>query len=1068
MNRFSRGVLLLLCFTSFAFSAGLKVKTVDRTNDAPAFAGYNKTTFVVKFNKETVNKVLQSAGYKDGLTGLSKLDLLNRQSGVLEMLQKYPKSEPKTLNGRIIDPSLWFKITIKANENIEEIVKKYRALPGVIDAQPSGIHKINATANDPRLVDQWHLDQANDSDMDAPEAWDIETGNPQIIVACMDTGVRYFHKDLGGANASYNNPENSAGNMWINEAEKNGVAGVDDDGNGYVDDWIGWDFVDNQTGFGSEDADVPDNDPRDFNGHGTHITGTIGAINNNNYAVSSVAGGWENGSQQVTGNGVKLMALRIGWSGVFIIFEVGYIDMGHAADAFMYAADNGARIASCSWGSSNTGGLGDAMDYFVASGGLIFKAAGNDNDEQSDYMLDRADVIGVASTDQNDLKSDFSTYGTFVDISAPGTDIYSTYHDKDDPQNDYVAALSGTSMATPNSAGTAALIWSKHPDWTADQVKQRLFDTADDIYGIAGNSAYAGKLGAGRINAFNAVNDGGTPAAPTAAFSGTPLSGCPTLTVNFTDNSTGSIDTWSWDFGDGATSSAQNPSHDYASAGTYTVSLTVTGPGGSDTNTKTNYISVTDPTVNADFSGTPTSGDSPLNVAFTDASTGNVTGWNWDFGDGVSATTQNPNHTYNTAGVYTVTLTASNACGNSVATKTDYITVTTPPCDLPVADFSGTPISGDTPLNVAFTDNTTNNPTSWSWDFGDGATSTVQNPSHTYNTAGNYTVSLTSTNSCGSDTQTKVDYITVTDPPCNLPVAGFSGTPTSGDTPLNVAFTDNTTNSPTSWSWDFGDGGSSTAQNPSYTYNTAGSYTVSLTATNACGSDTDTKVNYITVTDPPAGDEMHVASNTVTKQTFFIFSRASSTIKIVDQNGDPVSNASVDGSWHGSSSKTVTLNTNSNGEATSTSNWVFGNGTFEFCVDDVTKTGFVYNSTANVVTCASTDGSTSASVQVANIKLEDIEGEVGFKVASNSPNPFNPSTTITFLIPEQAHVKLEIFNVLGQRVRTLVDQQLEGGVQTALWDGKDTFGATASSGFYIYQITVDNKHKLRKKILMLK
>ncbi|KAA3613187.1 MAG: PKD domain-containing protein [Calditrichaeota bacterium] len=1065
MNRFA--ILLLLCFTSFLFASELKVKTVDQKNDVPAFAGYNQTNLVVKFSKETVNKIVASAAHKKGVTGLPQLDALNKLVGVSELLQKYPNKKPKFYQDRVIDLSLWFKVTVNSKLDIEEVAKRYKALPGVIDAQPSGIHKVYGTPNDPNLADQWHLDQANDHDMDAPEAWDIETGNSQIIVACMDTGVRYFHKDLGGANASIDNPENSAGNMWINEAEKNGVAGVDDDNNGYVDDWIGWDFVDNQTGFSGEDADTPDNDPRDFNGHGTHITGTIGAINNNGYAVSSVAGGWGNGSQQVNGNGVKLMALRIGYSGRLFIFEVGYVDMGHIADAFIYAADNGARIASCSWGSSNSGGLGDALDYFIASGGLVFKAAGNDDDEGSDYMLDRADVIGVASTDQNDVKSDFSTYGTFVDISAPGTDIYATYHDHDDPNNDYVASLSGTSMATPNTAGTAALIWSQNPSWTAEQVKQRLFDTADDIYGIAGNSAYAGKLGAGRINAFNAVNTG-TPTAPTAAFSASPTSGCPTLTVNFTDNSSGTIDTWSWDFGDGGSSSAQSPSHDYTSAGTYTVSLTVTGPGGSDTHTETNYITVTDPTVSADFSGTPLSGDSPLNVAFTDASTGNVTGWNWDFGDGGSSTSQNPNHTYNAAGTYTVTLTASNACASDGATKTDYITVTDPPCDLPVADFSGTPLSGDSPLNVAFTDNTTNNPTSWSWDFGDGGSSTSQNPSHTYNSAGTYTVALTSTNSCGTDTETKVDYITVTDPPCDLPVAEFSGTPVSGDTPLNVSFTDNTTNNPTSFSWDFGDGGSSTAQNPNHTYNSAGSYTVALTATNACGNDTETKVNYITVSDPPAGDEMHVESINVSKQTFFVFSRAHATVKIVDQNGDPVSNASIDGSWGGSVTQSVSLTTNSNGEASSSSRWIFGNGTFEFCVDDVSKTGYTYDSDANVVTCASTDGSTSAAVQVSNIRLEDIEGEVGFKVAKNSPNPFNPSTTITFLIPEQAHVKLEIYNVLGQRVRTLINQQLEGGVQTSVWDGKDISGNSVSSGFYVYQITVDNKHKLRKKILMLK
>ncbi len=186
------------------------------------------------------------------------------------------------------------------------------------------------------------------------------------------------------------------------------------------------------------------------------------------------------------------------------------------------------------------------------------------------------------------------------------------------------------------------------------------------------------------------------------------------------------------------------------------------------------------------------------------------------------------------------------------------IQLVTPSNDPPVANFSGTPTSGDVPLNVSFTDLSVNSPTSWSWTFGDGGTSTAQNPSYIYNAAGTYTVTLTATNAFGSDADTKVGYITVTTPPADPPVANFSGTPTSGDYPLDVNFTDLSTNGPTSWSWTFGDGGTSTVQNPSYTYNVSGTYTVALTATNAYGSDTKTVVDYITVTEPPVGGTMYV------------------------------------------------------------------------------------------------------------------------------------------------------------------------------------------------------------------
>ncbi len=164
----------------------------------------------------------------------------------------------------------------------------------------------------------------------------------------------------------------------------------------------------------------------------------------------------------------------------------------------------------------------------------------------------------------------------------------------------------------------------------------------------------------------------------------------------------------------------------------------------------------------------------------------------------------------------------------------------------PVADFTATPTSGTAPFSVNFTDQSTNTPTSWQWDFGDGNTSTQQNPSHTYNDAGTFAVTLTATNEYGSNTKTETDYIVVS-AGGSSPVAAFSATPTNGTAPLSVNFTDQSINTPTSWQWDFGDGGSSTEQNPTHTYNTDGSYTVSLMVTNEYGSDTKTITGYIIV-----------------------------------------------------------------------------------------------------------------------------------------------------------------------------------------------------------------------------
>ena len=185
----------------------------------------------------------------------------------------------------------------------------------------------------------------------------------------------------------------------------------------------------------------------------------------------------------------------------------------------------------------------------------------------------------------------------------------------------------------------------------------------------------------------------------------------------------------------------------------------MTNSCGSDGETKTDYITVTEPCVApvANFSASPTSGDTSLTVIFTDQSTNDPTSWNWDFGDGDSSSEQSSSHTYNTAGTFSVSLTVSNSCGSDMEIKTDYITV----YQVPEAAFTATPLSGDAPLTISFTDESTGTVTSWSWDFGDSGTSTDQNPTYTYNDPGSYTVILTVTGPGGSDTQTKPDYITV-------------------------------------------------------------------------------------------------------------------------------------------------------------------------------------------------------------------------------------------------------------------------------------------------------------------
>lgn len=243
------------------------------------------------------------------------------------------------------------------------------------------------------------------------------------------------------------------------------------------------------------------------------------------------------------------------------------------------------------------------------------------------------------------------------------------------------------------------------------------------------------------------------------------------------------------------------------------------------------------------FSASPTSGNAPLKISFTDGSTGSPTSWNWSFGDKTYSTSKNPSHTFSKAGKYTVSLTVKNTAGSNAVTKSGYIVVNA--LKIPVTSLSASPRSGNAPLKVKFADRSTNSPTAWKWSFGDGTYSTSKNPSHTYSKAGKYTVSLTVKNAAGSNTKTVSKYIVVNK--VVKPVAAFLATPASGKLPLKVQFTDKSTNSPTLWKWSFGDGTYSTSRNPSHTYSKAGRYTVYLTAKNSAGSSTKTMPGYITV-----------------------------------------------------------------------------------------------------------------------------------------------------------------------------------------------------------------------------
>ena len=318
---------------------------------------------------------------------------------------------------------------------------------------------------------------------------------------------------------------------------------------------------------------------------------------------------------------------------------------------------------------------------------------------------------------------------------------------------------------------------------------------------------------------------------PVANFSMTPDAGSAPLTVSLIDTSTGPITESYWDFGNGLTSNTKDELFTFSFPGLYSVKRLVKNPDWISELERWIYVQYPDNLVNMFF--TPSTGFAPLNMVFRDTITLPFTKLIWNFGDGITYTGHNPSHVYSSPGSYTISLTVYFDSFQYPTIITRQVTVLDPAL-LPIADFTADVVTGQPPLSVRFTDTSSNNPTSWLWDFGDGGTSTEKNPVHAYSYPGEYTVKLTATNSIGPNTVTKPAFIHVVAPP----VAAFTADHEIGHVPISVHFTDTSTNTPTSWLWDFGDGGTSTEKNPVHTFTGEKSFWVSLTVTNAYGTAT--------------------------------------------------------------------------------------------------------------------------------------------------------------------------------------------------------------------------------------
>jgi serine protease len=429
---------------------------INKTN-VPQATGYNRSGWVegvvvIKF-KESLPLVRAMTK-----TGQMRIDQLLARYQIYNLQSVLPVSDENRLKLSGSTLSRVYYAYFSGDQNPGQMAGLLSQEPDVEYAEPKYRHYIEVIPNDPAYIQY----QSSYYDIiKAPQAWDYVQGNMgPVVVAVVDGGTDSNHPDLEA-------------NFWINQGE---IAnnGRDDDNNGFVDDIHGWNFANN-----SPDPTGLNNTPQNAN-HGSHVAGIISAVSNNGTGVAGVS--WN----------ITLMPINAASKTTDNAIDYGY-------DGILYAAYNGAQIINCSWG--RLGGASvyeqEVTDEVNQLGVQIVAAAGNENSMEREFPASYNHVFSVAATNPDDSKASFSNYGTSIDVSAPGLNLYSTFN------NGEYGFMSGTSQATPLASGVIGLVKTQHPAWTSEQAAEQVRVTADEI------AVQNGQLGQGRINALRAVTEYG-------------------------------------------------------------------------------------------------------------------------------------------------------------------------------------------------------------------------------------------------------------------------------------------------------------------------------------------------------------------------------------------------------------------------------------------------------------------------------------------------------------------------------------------------------------------------------
>lgn len=518
--------------------------------------GYADGKIYVKLNRSALKPVLAQNPDNIPLQALPDFASLFAKYGVTKINRPFHQAwEDESL------PAV-LKLEFSKIKLVNAFIHELESLKGVVYAEKVSYNTIDAVPNDVLYAGLSHLPQIN-----APAAWNVfnstANGSSTITVAIVDNAVMWTHADL-------------VANTYTNTGEIPGN-NIDDDNNGYKDDVNGFDVAD------------LDNNPIPTNlsmNHGTHCAGIAGATTDNTIGIAAI--GWN----------IKIIPVKCQADGG------STIGVSNGYEGIVYAVRARARIISCSWGNTLGSSITEqsVINFAWNRGCIVIASAGNNNNNSLNYPGAYNNVYCVAAVDNTDAKWSLSSFGTWVDICAPGSNINSTVPYAVGSSTPAYLQLSGTSMATPMVAGLAGLMLSKSPNMTRANVLNCISSTAVNIYTLAGNATYAtgNQLGAGRIDAFAAMNCAATYSAlpPVANFYAFPLITCPGTTVNLYDSSLYAPTSWNWVIqgGSPATSTLANPIVQWSSPGIYSISLTVANASGtSSTTTKLAYINVTGP-----------------------------------------------------------------------------------------------------------------------------------------------------------------------------------------------------------------------------------------------------------------------------------------------------------------------------------------------------------------------------------------------------------------------------------------------------------------------------------------